>query len=90
MASTKRILNQGKKFVQSASNKRMQGLDGKTQDTDDSHEESPQTSEGDKMFCYDYLFSRFLFVLDKRQKMIQPNAFLSFRITNDEVKELDY
>ncbi|CAF0774940.1 unnamed protein product [Rotaria sordida] len=75
---TKKILTQGKHILKSTSNKRPSSVsehDVKIQDTtDDSQDESLQQTnirqKGKK---------------DKRQKVIRPNAFLSFRITNQQI-----
>ncbi|CAF1301827.1 unnamed protein product [Rotaria sp. Silwood1] len=77
---TKKILTQGKHIIKSASNKRPRSTsdhDVKIQVADDSQEESLQqtnTKQKGKQ--------------DKRQKIIHPNAFLSFRITNQQI--IDY
>ncbi|CAF0763157.1 unnamed protein product [Adineta ricciae] len=80
MASSKqakKIFNQGRKIATSATNKRSRPVsegDVRVQDTDDSQEEilhhRSTYHEGKR---------------DKRQQFVRPNAFLSFRITNQEI-----
>ncbi|CAF0910388.1 unnamed protein product [Rotaria sordida] len=75
---TKKILTQGKHILKSTSNKRPSSVsehDVKIQDTtDDSQDESLQQTN-----------TRQKGKKDKRQKVIRPNAFLSFRITNQQI-----
>ncbi|CAF3618341.1 unnamed protein product [Adineta steineri] len=78
---TKRILNHGSKIITSASNKRARPKsesDTKTQNTDDdSQDEFLQQTTTDQSGKK-----------DKRPKLLRPNAFLSFRITNQQVRLL--
>jgi hypothetical protein len=90
----KRILTQGKKFSTSTSNKRTRPIsenDIKIQETDDSQEESSQQMnayQSGSLVENVFEFRENLLYLgkqDKRQKLIRPNAFLSFRIRNQQV-----
>ncbi|CAF2522828.1 unnamed protein product [Rotaria sp. Silwood2] len=74
---TKKLLTQGKHIIKSTSNKRQRPTSQQNvnvQDDDDSQEESLQQTNTTKKGKQ-----------DKRQKVIRPNAFLSFRITNQQV-----
>ncbi|CAF1441776.1 unnamed protein product, partial [Adineta ricciae] len=80
MASSKqakKLFNQGRKIATSTANKRSQPVsegDVRVQDTDDSQEEILQHRKTYHEVKH-----------DKRQQGVRPNAFLSFRITNQEI-----